>query len=78
MWPRVKDTQPPFIHTNVHEHEVLLSVYFQEHPRPKYETILLQKRQKKHKNKKKKKKSEVGKKYLSFDCVGPKFSQTCV
>uniref|UniRef100_A0AAQ6IV66 Anoctamin n=1 Tax=Anabas testudineus TaxID=64144 RepID=A0AAQ6IV66_ANATE len=31
----------------------------EEHPRPKYETILLQKRQKKQKNKKKKKKSEA-------------------
>ncbi|KAM6895607.1 anoctamin-2b isoform 1-T1 [Xenentodon cancila] len=30
----------------------------EEHPRPRYETILLQKRQKKQKNKKKKKKSE--------------------
>ncbi|XP_026218905.1 anoctamin-2b [Anabas testudineus] len=33
----------------------------EEHPRPKYETILLQKRQKKQKNKKKKKKSEPDK-----------------
>uniref|UniRef100_A0A671X8I5 Anoctamin n=1 Tax=Sparus aurata TaxID=8175 RepID=A0A671X8I5_SPAAU len=33
----------------------------EEHPRPKYETILLQKRQRKQKNKKKKKKNEVGK-----------------
>uniref|UniRef100_A0A8C5HF11 Anoctamin n=1 Tax=Gouania willdenowi TaxID=441366 RepID=A0A8C5HF11_GOUWI len=32
----------------------------EEHPRPKYETILLQKRQRKQKNKKKKKKNEVG------------------
>ncbi|KAM6895608.1 anoctamin-2b isoform 2-T2 [Xenentodon cancila] len=31
----------------------------EEHPRPRYETILLQKRQKKQKNKKKKKKSET-------------------
>lgn len=39
-----------------------LSVLFflQEHPRPKYETILLQKRQRKQKKKKKKKKNEVG------------------
>uniref|UniRef100_A0A3B4XYP6 Anoctamin n=1 Tax=Seriola lalandi dorsalis TaxID=1841481 RepID=A0A3B4XYP6_SERLL len=33
----------------------------EEHPRPRYETILLQKRQRKQKNKKKKKKNEVGK-----------------
>uniref|UniRef100_A0A672J7R3 Anoctamin n=1 Tax=Salarias fasciatus TaxID=181472 RepID=A0A672J7R3_SALFA len=32
----------------------------EEHPRPKYETILLQKRQRKQKNKKKKKKNKVG------------------
>uniref|UniRef100_A0A3Q4HJF0 Anoctamin n=1 Tax=Neolamprologus brichardi TaxID=32507 RepID=A0A3Q4HJF0_NEOBR len=32
----------------------------EEHPRPKYETVLLQKRQKKQNNKKKKKKNEVG------------------
>uniref|UniRef100_A0A671XE68 Anoctamin n=1 Tax=Sparus aurata TaxID=8175 RepID=A0A671XE68_SPAAU len=42
--------------TGIEEDEVAT-----EHPRPKYETILLQKRQRKQKNKKKKKKNEVGK-----------------
>uniref|UniRef100_A0A8C4GYK5 Anoctamin n=1 Tax=Dicentrarchus labrax TaxID=13489 RepID=A0A8C4GYK5_DICLA len=43
--------------TGIEEDEV-----YTEHPRPKYENILLQKRQRKQKNKKKKKKNEVGKK----------------
>lgn len=38
---------------------VRVSLVLQEHPRPKYETILLQKRQRKQKKKKYKKKTEV-------------------
>uniref|UniRef100_A0A3B4ZSS9 Anoctamin n=1 Tax=Stegastes partitus TaxID=144197 RepID=A0A3B4ZSS9_9TELE len=40
----------------------------EEHPRPRYETILLQKRQRKQKSKKKKKKNEVGK-TTTFCCL---------
>lgn len=54
-----------------------LFILLQEHPRPKYETILLQKRQRKQKTKKKKKKkkNEVGN-LLSLKCFGAYFPQS--
>lgn len=39
--------------------DMRVSLFLQEHPRPKYETILLQKRQRKQTKKKHKKKTEV-------------------